>query len=162
MIRSGLIFGAVSFLLTLASATLISPLCAPCLGLILGLGAGYVAGSFDKPSLLSDSIKKGAIAGAIAGGFGFIGGMIAGIINGAYLNPADMQGIYNLFGLPNTTITQGTIWLVQLVGAACLGLFNVAWMAVLGVAGGALWYQVAGKNQSGIITPPKEPEPPSL
>jgi hypothetical protein len=161
MIRSGLIFGAISFLLTLASATLISPICAPCLGLILGLGAGYVAGSFDKSSTLSASIRKGAIAGAIAGGFGFISGLIAGVINGAYLNPADMQGIYNFFGLPNTTITQGTIWMVQLVGATCIGLFNVAWMAVLGLAGGALWYQVSGKNQSGIIMPPEEIAPPS-
>ena len=162
MIRSGLIFGAVAFILTLASATLISPLCAPCLGLVLGLAAGYVAGSFDKPSPSSESLRKGAIAGAIAGGLGLCGGMIGGIINGAYLNPSDLQGIYNLFGLANQNITKGTIWVIQIVGAACIGLFNVGWMAILGIAGGALWYQMIGKDQSGVIMPPQEPLAPNL
>ena len=162
MIRSGLIFGAVAFVLTLASATLISPLCAPCLGLVLGLAAGYVAGSSDKPATSPDSIRIGAIAGAIAGGLGFLGGMIAGVINGAFLNPSDLQSIYNLFGFPNTTITQGTIWIIQLAGAACIGLFNVGWMAILGLAGGALWFQMVGKDQSGVIMPPQEPLPPGL
>jgi hypothetical protein len=162
MVKSGLIFGAVTFILTLISAILVTPLCAPCLGLVLGLAAGYVADSYDKPSSSTESIRKGAIAGVIAGSLGFLGGMIGGVINGAILNPADLQGIYNVFGVPNVNLTKGTIWLVQLVGAVCIGLFNIGWMAVLGVAGGALWYQMIGKNQTGIMMPPQEPMPPSL
>jgi hypothetical protein len=162
MIRSSLIFGAVAFVLTLASATLISPLCAPCLGLVLGLGAGYFAGNFDKPTNSSESIRKGAIAAALAGGLGLLGGMVAGIINGILLNPSDIQRLYNFFGLPNVNITQGTIWMMQLVGAACIGLFNIGWMALLGVAGGALWYQMVGKNHSGLLIQPQEPPTTSL
>jgi hypothetical protein len=162
MVKSGLIFGAASFVLTLASATLITPLCAPCLGLVLGLAAGYVAGSYDNPGSSTESIRKGAIAGAIAGSLGFVGGMIGGVINGAILNPADLQGIYNFVGLPNANINKATIWMVQLVGGLCLGLFNIGWMAVLGLAGGAFWYQMIGKNQTGIVNQPQEPMPPSL
>ncbi|MFZ2097692.1 MAG: hypothetical protein WAV05_13755 [Anaerolineales bacterium] len=162
MVKSGLIFGVVSFLLTLVGTTLITPLCAPCLGLVLGLAAGYVAGNYDKPGSSSESIRKGAIAGAIAGSLGFLGGMIGGVINGVVVNPTDLQGIYNFFGLPDVNITKETIWLVQIVGAMCIGLFNIGWMAILGVAGGALWYQMIGKNQTGIMMPPQEPTPPSL
>lgn len=160
MVRSGLIFGAVSFFLILASAILITPFCAPCIGLILGLGAGYVAANLEKTETSGESIKKGAIAGAIAGGLGFVGGMIAGVINGLLVNPADLQNLYNLFGLPNVNLNQSSIWIVQLLGAGCIGLFDIGWMAILGVAGGAFWYQVTGQNQTGRLIPPQEPLPP--
>jgi len=162
MIKSGLIFGAVSFMLVLGSAVLITPFCAPCFGLFLGLAAGYLACVYDKPISSGEGVRKGAVAGAISGGLGFLGGMIGGVINGALLNPSNLEAIYKTLGMPSVNIDQTTIWTLQLVGAACIGLFNVGWMAILGVAGGALWYQISGKKQTGTMPPPQEQIPPSF
>jgi hypothetical protein len=161
MVKSGLIFGAVALVLILGS-TLIHPLCAPCVGLFIGLAAGYVAGVFDKPINSGESIRKGGIAGAIAGALGFVGGFIGGVINGAVVNPSSVEAFTKLFGISNFNITQAEIWIYQLVFAVCVGLFNVIWMAILGVVGGALWYQIKGKNQTMMVLPPQEPIPPSI
>lgn len=162
MIRSGIILGIISFVLVLVSATVISPLCAPCLGLILGLAAGYLSGVYDKPTSSSEAIRKGAIAGVIAGGIGFLGGLIGGVINGFLLNPSMLEALYKTFGLPNVAIDRTTVWVFQLGGAFCLGIFNIGWMAVLGLAGGVVWYQMIGRNQPMTVLPPQEPIPPSF
>ena len=156
MVKSGFLFGVVAFVLVLASS-LISPLCAPCLGLILGLSAGYVAGIFDKPGSPREGVRIGGIAGAIAGGIGFFGGLIGGMINSTTLNVSTIEQIYRSWGITNVTLTQSQIFLYQLIGACFIGVFNIVWMAVLGIAGAALWYQVKGKSQSGTIPPPQEP-----
>ena len=159
MVKSGLIFGAISFVLVLGSAVLITPFCAPCLGLIFGLAAGYLACVSDKPISSGEGVREGAVAGAIAGSLGFLGGMIGGVINGALLNPSILQAIYNTLGMPNINIDQTTVRIMQLVGAACIGLFNIGWMVILGVAGGALWYQITGKQ---TMLPPQAPIPPGF
>jgi hypothetical protein len=141
---------------------LITPFCSPCIGLVLGLAAGYFTGVFDKPINSGESIRNGGIAGAIAGALGFVGGFIGGVINGAVLNPSSVETFTKAFGISNFTISQAEIWIYQLVFAVCIGLFNVVWMAILGVAGGALWYQIRGKNQSMMVLPPQEPIPPSI
>jgi hypothetical protein len=162
MVKSGLIFGAISFVLILGGAVLITPFCAPCLGLILGLAAGYLACVYEKPISSGEGVKKGGTAGAIAGGLGFSGGIIGGVINGMLLNPSSLEAIYKTLRLPNVSIDQTAIWTLQLVGAVCIGLFNVGWMAILGVAGGALWYQITGKNQTRTMMPPQELIPPGI
>lgn len=162
MIKSGLIIGAVTFLFVLGSSILITPIFAPCLGLFLGLAAGYVGGVFDKPASSGEAVRKGGIAGVIAGSFGFVGGLIGGVVNGALLNPSSLDWLYKTLGVPSVTIDQATIWIGQIVAGFCTGLFNIAWMAILGVAGGALWFQIAGKNQIGTMKPPQEPTPPGF
>jgi hypothetical protein len=162
MVKSGLLFGAISFVLVLGTATLLTPFCAPCLGLVFGLASGYVAGIYDKPTNSGESIRSGAIAGAIAGSLGFVGGLIGGAINGAVMDPSNLEAIYKTLGIPNVSIDQTTIWTLQLAGAACIGLFNIGWMAILGVAGGALWNQTTGKNQTVPMMPPQAPIPPSF
>ncbi|OGO61375.1 MAG: hypothetical protein A2032_00400 [Chloroflexi bacterium RBG_19FT_COMBO_49_13] len=162
MIKSGLIIGAVSFLVILGGSTLISPLCAPCMGLLLGLVAGYFAGIFEKPSSPGEAVKKGGIAGAIAGSFGLVGGMIAGVINGLLLTPSSMEALFRNLGINNVNIDQTMIWMGQIFGGFCIGLFNIAWMAILGVAGGALWYQLVGKNRVDTLVPPHEPAAPGF
>jgi hypothetical protein len=161
MVKSGLIFGAILFVLVLGFAVFITPFCAPCLGLIFGIAAGYVAGVFDKPINSGESVKKGGIAGAIAGALGFVGGFIGGVINGAVLNPSSVEAFTKVFGINNFNISQAQIWTYQLVFAVCIGLFNIVWMAILGFAGGALWYQISGKNRMGTVLHPQEPIPPS-
>ena len=162
MVKSGLIIGAISFVLVLGFSVLVTPFCAPCLGLVFGIIAGYLAGVFDKPSNSGESVRKGGTAGAIAGAIGFVGGMVGGVINGALLNPASVESFTKVFGINNFSISQAEIWTYQLVFALCVGLFNVVWMAILGVAGGALWYQIRGKNQTTMVLPPQTPIPPSI
>jgi hypothetical protein len=161
MVKSGLIFGAVTFLLILLSS-LLSPICAPCLGLILGWASGYSAGGFDKPGTQNDSLRIGAIAGAIAGCIGFVGGMIGGALNGTIVNASSVEQFYRSLGITNIILNQSQLLAYQLIGAACIGVFNIAWMALLGFAGGALWYQRNRKDQPSLIMPPQEPLPPSL
>ncbi len=160
MVRSGLIFGAIAFVVVIG-LSLISPLCAPCLGLVLGLAAGYVAGNFDKPATSQDSLRIGAIAGVIAGGISLVGGLIGGAINGTVANAANIEQFYRSLGITNLTINQSQLLAYQLVGAVCIGLLNIIWMGLLGLAGGALWYQNVGKKRSVTILPPQGPIPPS-
>jgi hypothetical protein len=162
MVKSGLIIGAISFVLVLGFAILLTPFCAPCLGLGLGIMAGYFASVIEKPINSGESVRKGGTAGAIAGALGFAGGLIGGVINGALLNPGSVESFTKVFGINNFSINQAQIWTYQLIFAVCIGLFNVVWMAILGVAGGALWYQISGKNQTSTVHPPQEPVPPSI
>lgn len=157
MVKSGLIFGAASFILVLGCAIVITPFCAPCLGLILGLAAGYVACVFDKPTNSGGSIQKGGIAGAIAAGIGFAGGLLGGAINGVIITPAMIQSFTRSLFLTNLNLSQTQILTYQLVFAVLVGTFDVVWMAILGVAGGALWFQVVGKNKPAVIKPPEQP-----
>ncbi len=160
MVKSGLIFGVVALVLILG-VTLISPFCGVCIGLVIGLAAGYVAGVFGKPVSSRDSIRIGAIAGAIAGALGLVGEFIGGIINSTVVNAATLEQFYKTFGLPNVGLTQTQITSSQILGATCIGLFNVLWMAIFGLAGCALWYQVRGKKQQVTVLPPQPPIPPS-
>lgn len=159
MVKSGLIFGALSFFLVIGSA-LITPFCAPCVGLFIGLVAGYVAGVLDKPGSSGDSIKKGAIAGAIAGCISLIGGLVGGVLNSVILSPENLQALYQTFGIPTAATSHSSIWLGQLGAGFCIGFFNIAWMAIFGLAGGALWYQITGKNLVIKLEEPQELIPP--
>jgi hypothetical protein len=160
MVKSGLIFGVISLVFILGTAVFIEPVCAPCLGLIIGLAAGYTAGVFDKPTDSGESTKRGGYAGAIAGALGLIGGLIGSVINGMLLNPGNVASFMNTIGINNFVINQAQIWASELGFAICIGLFDILWMALLGVAGGALWYQMKGKNQASMTLPPQQPVPP--
>lgn len=156
MVKSGLIVGAASLVLILGTS-LIHQLCAPCMGFFLGLVAGFLAGVFDKPATVSESLKRGAIAGVIAAGFGLVGSLVGAVINSSLGNPADIEAFGKALGLSNYTVTQGEIWMYQVIFAACTGLINIVWMAILGLAGGAIWHQAIGKKQSTTILPPQAP-----
>ena len=113
----------------------------------MGLAAGYLVGVFEKPTNNANVLKRGAIAGAIAGGLVLLGALIGGIINASILNPADMAQIYEWLGVSGYELDQTTIWAGQLGSAVCGGLLNVVLMAGMGAAGGALWWQIQGKNK---------------
>ncbi len=161
MVKSGLIFGVISVVFILGLAVFIEPVCAPCLGLILGLSAGYMAGVFDKPTNSGESTKKGGYTGAIVGAFGFVGGFIGSVINGMILNPGNIASFMSRIGINNFVISQAQIWASELGFAVCIGLFDILWMALLGVAGGALWYQLQGKTHATTTLPPKQSVPPA-
>jgi hypothetical protein len=161
MMKSGFIFGAVTFIIFLGLAITLTPFCAPCLGLILGIVAGYTACIYDKPASSSESIQKGAIAAAIAAGIGFFGSLIGGAINGATVTPAMIESIARSFYVTNLSLTQMQILTYQLIFGVLIGAFDMVWMAVLGIAGGALWFQVVGKKRSPTSLPTHEIHPPS-
>ncbi|MGE5124295.1 MAG: hypothetical protein ACM3H7_07230, partial [Acidobacteriaceae bacterium] len=122
MLKSGLVVGILTLVLILGSTTLLTPFCAPCLGLLMGFLAGYAAGAYDKPGNVREAVRNGAIAGALAGALGFIGGMAGSVINGAVVTPQDLASIYQFLNLPNPQYDQATIWMLQLTSGLCIGL----------------------------------------
>ena len=156
MLKSGLILGVVALLLAIGAA-LLSPLCVPCLTLLLGLGAGYLAGAFDKPSEKRGSTKSGAIAGAIGGAGALIGQAVGAVINSQLVGPGGaiklirQLGIQLPSGATPADIATG-YWGGVIGSTCCLGLFDVALMAGLGALGGLLWWQMSGSKRS--VLPP--------
>ena len=156
MLKSGLILGVVALLLAIGAA-LLSPLCVPCLTLLLGLGAGYLAGAFDKPSEKRGSTKSGAIAGAIGGAGALIGQAVGAVINSQLVGPGGaiklirQLGIQLPLGATPADIATG-YWGGVIGSTCCLGLFDVALMAGLGALGGLLWWQMSGSKRS--VLPP--------
>lgn len=144
MLKSGLMLGVVTLIFA-GGASLITPLCVPCLALLAGLGAGYLAGLFDKPLDPGMSAQKGAGSGAVAG-VGALGGhLLGGGINAALVGPQGAADLMSALGLPATT--DPTTYYISVIGGSfCFGLIEVALMAGVGALGGLLWHQLAGKN----------------
>jgi hypothetical protein len=55
--------------------------------------------------------------------------------------------MYELLGVTDYSLDQTAIWVGQLGSAVCGGLLNAVLMAGMGAAGGALWWQIQGKNR---------------
>ena len=148
MLKSGLIAGGVTFVLALGF-TLLSPLCVPCLAFFLGLGAGYLAGVFDKPLDNGSSAKSGAGAGAIGGVGAIIGQMVGALLNAVIVGPERAARMLEQLGLPMATPDSfGSGYWIGVIGSGCcFGLLDVALMAGLGALGGLLWWQISGKQQ---------------
>jgi hypothetical protein len=91
-----------------------------------------------------------------------VGGLIGGALNGTIVSASSLEQFYRSLGINNIILSQSQLLAYQLIGAACIGVFNIAWMALLGLAGGALWYQRKGKDQPNLIKPPQEPLQPGL
>jgi len=148
MLRSGLIAAAVMLVLTIG-VTLISPYCVPCLALLIGLGAGAVAGVFDKPSTRGASAQAGAEAGALGGIGAILGHLIGGGLNALVVGPAGAARLLSQIGFSDTGMTPTTYYGFTLGAACCIGLLDVLLMAGLGALGGLLWWQQAGKSAAG-------------
>ncbi len=144
MIKAGLILGAVMLVLGIGGS-LLSPLCVPCLAVIAGVGAGYLAGVFDKPLTSGGGAKVGAIAGAIGGAGALLGQIIGGILNSMLVDPQTVIDMLEQLGLP-AAYDSSFVQLSQIGGGICFGLLDIVLMAGLGALGGILWQQIAGKN----------------
>lgn len=148
MVKSGLIVGAIMFLLVLVLAAVISPLCALCIPLLTGLGAGYLTGVFDKPISNGEAAKRGAGAGAIAAAIAILAQMIASVINSLVLqNPQYQLG--RIWGAE--AVDPAAVWALQILLALCVGLMNVGLTAAFGAGGGAIWFGASGKNQAAAV-----------
>jgi hypothetical protein len=151
MVKAGLIFGGLAFFGGIVFS-LLSPICAICIPIFLGLGAGYVAARNERPFESQDSLKVGAGAGAIAGGLMIPGQLIAAVVNASTMAATGGAEITELFGLP--PLEPSTIWAAQVVFGCCFGLLNLILMTGLGAAGSAIWLQRVGGRQSDGALPP--------
>jgi hypothetical protein len=147
MLKSGLIIGGVAFLLSLGAA-LITPLCVPCLALLLGLAAGYLAGVFDKPAQNDVSAKAGALSGSIGGVGAMLGQTVAAVANSVMLGPAGAARLATRLGLPTgNSATFGSGYWVGVIGSTCcFSALDILLMAALGALGGVIWWQISGKK----------------
>lgn len=154
MVRSGLILGVVMLLVGGVLAFLF-PLCVPCLALVVGAGAGYLAGMWDKPLNNSLSIQRGAGAGAIAGVGALLGHVFGGLGAAALIGPEGSLEMLRQFGFDmgsaeSVSGNPAIFYASATLTGCCFGLFEVALMAALGAVGGILWWNMTGKNQGGM------------
>src|SRR6185369_10751963 len=99
-----------------------------------GVGAGYLAGVFDKPADQGSAAKSGASAGAIGGAGALIGQIIGGMGAVAIQGPQAGAEIMRQFGVPVDTSSAGTagFYIGAFLYTCCFGLVSVALMAGLG------------------------------
>ena len=149
MKKSGVIVGGVSFLFSFGAAITISPICVPCLAILLGLLAGYLSGVFDKPGEQNRSVKAGALAGLL-GGVGMLLGQISGaVLNSALVGPEGTARMLAQMGFPAGGPAQIAeyYWTVVVLSTACLVVFDAALMSGFGALGGLLWWKINGNKQ---------------
>jgi hypothetical protein len=146
MLKSGLILGGIMLVVGSAGGLLLPPfLCIPCLAVVAGLGAGYLAGQFDRPGPGAAAARTGAGAGAIGGVGALLAHLVAGAGNAYLLGPEAAVDLARALGLDTGSVDNPIAFYGgALAGACCVGLFEVALMAGLGALGGLLWGQIAG------------------
>ncbi|MFQ6100027.1 MAG: hypothetical protein ACE5OS_02175 [Anaerolineae bacterium] len=143
MLKAGLIGAGVGFVLAIIAAVL-TPLCNPCVALLLGLGVGVLAAVWERPATSGAGAGEGAKAGAIASVGSLIGQMVGAVINGFIVGPETLANLYRQFDIPVPTAQ--SYWIYNLGGNCLCAVVNVALGAALGAVGGLLWHQISGKD----------------
>lgn len=152
MLKSGLIVGVAALVFGFA-ATFVTPLCAPCVALFAGLGAGYLAALFDKPASQDAATKAGASAGAVAAVLGLVGNMIAAVVNSIVVGPAGAAQMAQTLGLPtggDPQVLATSYYASAYLLPCCIALFDVGLMAGLGALGGMLWHRMNVKQPGSV------------
>jgi hypothetical protein len=149
VLQAGLIVGFIALVVALG-ATLISPLCTSCLALFLGLGAGFLAGVFDKPLNNNESAKSGSLAGVMGGIGATIGQMAGTAANAMIMGPEGATDFVRQLGLPasDPSAFASGYWGGLIASACCFSVLNIALMAGLGALGGLLWWRTTGKKSA--------------
>ncbi len=152
MYKSGIILGLLALLVAAGATAGVSPLCAPCAVIFLGLGAGYLTGVFVKPSTRNATTRLAAINGAIGGVGALLGQGLGTVLNGVLVGPQRAQQLGQAFGLqvPAGSTFEATYWTFLVGGGICLSLLDVILMSGFGALGGMLWWRMSGQNS----TPP--------
>ena len=145
MLKAGLVGAGVSFVLALIAAVM-TPCCNPCVAILLGLGVGALAATWERTATSETSAGAGAKAGAIASAGGLIGQMLGAVANGFIVGPSGAAEIYRRLDIQVPMTTQN-YWAYNLGGNCLCAVVNFALGAALGAVGGLLWYQLSGKNQ---------------
>jgi hypothetical protein len=152
MAKAGIIVGVVALLFGVGVA-LLSPLCVPCITLLLGIAAGFLAGVFDKPAEGNETLKTGAFAGLI-GGAGLVLGQLAGaIINAIVVGPEGAAQLLENLGMQTggPASIEGSYWIGVVGSTVCLGGFDLVLMAGFGVLGALAWGKFIRKDDDSLI-----------
>lgn len=150
MVKSGLILGVVALIFT-TLATLISPVCTPCLAVLIGLFAGYLGGILEKPYNEGNSAKIGATAGVISGVGAIIGQIIGAVINSNIVGEEGVMNMLRQLNIPASSDVMNYYTPIVYGSAFCIGVFNLVMMAGLGALGGLLWLQINGRKNRTTI-----------
>jgi len=147
MRRTTWIAAALGFLAALISGAVGWQICLPCLGLVLGAGAGYFACQVQAPADQSSATRVGAMAGGLAGAITLLGSLIGGLLGAAILGPAGAQAEMQSIGsalcvtVPQTVLSPVTYYGSALASSACCGIVVVFIMALLGALAGMVWFR---------------------
>ena len=155
MKKSGLIAGIVALLFSFGAAISISPICVPCLAVVLGLLAGYLTGVFEQPGDQNQPIKAGALAGLL-GGIGMLFGQILGaVFNAVMIGPEGIARMLSRMGffVGGPAQIAEYYWTVITIGTACLVVFDAVLMSGFGALGGLLWWNMNGYKRNPKIAP---------
>lgn len=144
MVKAGIILAIVMVVLG-AGGSLITPICVPCIAVMAGVGAGYLAGVYARPTTSGETAKAGAIAGAIGGAGALIGQVIGGILNAIIVGPQGIIDMARMLDLP-VSADPTAAYVGFIGGGFCFGIIDIVLMAGLGAVGGILWYQMSGKK----------------
>ena len=145
MTKVGLITAGITFILALGM-TLLSPLCLPCIAILAGLVAGYLAGVVDRPPARRLVTGPGAISG-LFGGLGMLLGQMAGsALNIALVGPKGATDLLQQLNVPTGTGTETGYYAGVLASICCIGIVNIGLAAGLGALGSLLWWEITGKN----------------
>lgn len=155
MIRAGLIGAGVS-LVYVMSFTLLSPLCTLLITPLLGVGAGYLAGWFNKPLRVEAGLKGGAVAGFLTGVGAIAGQMLAGFVNAVLVtNSESLPQVLDEIGFSQfASIEPAEYWRATFLLNSLCGTFNVALIVGLGALGGMIWVQRHHENSLSTISAP--------
>jgi len=151
MKRSALIAGGIGLFFSFGAAAGISPICVPCLTVVFGLLAGYLAGTFDKPTDQNRSVRAGALSGLLGGVGMLLGQAIGAILNSVLIGPegtARMLAQMGLFAGGPAQIAQ-LYWIVIILSTLFLAASDIVLMAGFGALGGLLWWKMS-RSKPGI------------
>lgn len=140
MIRAGLLIGVLTVVTSLVPSLFGFDILLPCMAAFLGIAAGYLAGSFDKPPRLKFAVGRGAAAGILCGlgmGMGNALGMMIG-------KPSSLQSDVLNISLESNLGFQYASWIKS--GLVCCWGINAIIFAVMGMLGGLFWFQISGKE----------------
>lgn len=140
MWKAGLIVGGISVLLAVGLA-IVSPLCVPCMSVLLGLVGGYLAGVFDKPIEGRETMKAGAYAGGIGGVGAILGQAFGAVVNATLVGPERAAQIMRQFGIysGNQAGFESSYWLGVIGSTMCFSVLDILLMAGFGVLGALAW-----------------------
>jgi hypothetical protein len=150
LVKAGLI-GLVAGGLLGLGVTLLLPYCTPCAAVVVGIGVGYLASLWEKPTDRGSSAALGAKAGASAGAGHLVGQLLGMAINGLTVGPERALEMLQQFGMETTVMSPRTYWLTQIIVNTSCGLTSVIVAAGLGALGGVLWHQTRGKQQPAAL-----------
>jgi hypothetical protein len=152
VIKAGLIVGLISLFLAVGLA-LLSPVCVPCMTLLFGLGAGFLAGAFDRPSEGKETLRCGAFAGVIGGMGAMLGQFIGAVINSMIIGPEGTAQLMKDLGFQPADAAgfESGYWIGIVGSTMCFGFLDLVLMAGFGALGALIWGKlVRNKKQPEI------------